>query len=148
MSHAIATHPNGNGDHQHPDLATFSLKWGHWNYWMIFIVLIALTVLTVAIAAGYEFKNELVNVCIALLIAFTKATFVARYFMHLKFEGKLIWTIFVIPLGLCVLLTVALIPDVGRGRHTAMNDTVGAFMGITSSEGISGHSNSAEPAHK
>jgi hypothetical protein len=34
------------------------------------------------------------------------------FFMHLKFEGKLIHLIFVVPLLLCVLLTVALIPDI------------------------------------
>jgi hypothetical protein len=34
------------------------------------------------------------------------------FFMHLKFEGKLIFMIFVVPLALCVLLVVALLPDV------------------------------------
>ena len=34
------------------------------------------------------------------------------FFMHLKFEGKLIYMIFVVPLGLCVLLIVALLPDI------------------------------------
>jgi hypothetical protein len=34
------------------------------------------------------------------------------FFMHLKFEGKLIYLIFIVPLTLCVLVIVALIPDV------------------------------------
>src|SRR5436305_15119814 len=85
------------------------------NYFMIFGLLIVLTVITVAVAMQ-RFENEFVNVCLALLIATIKATFVARYFMHLKFEGKLIWFIFVVPLLLCVLITCALIPDIGRGR--------------------------------
>jgi len=62
---------------------------------MIFGLLIVLTVITVAVATQ-RFENEFVNVCLALLIATIKATFVARYFMHLKFEGKLIWFIFVV----------------------------------------------------
>ncbi len=49
---------------------------------------------------------------VALLIATIKASCVAFFFMHLKFEGKLIYLIFIVPLLLCVLLTVALIPDV------------------------------------
>ena len=86
------------------------------NYLMIFYALVGLTVLTVAIAFK-RFPNELVNVLLALLVASIKATFVARYFMHLKFEGKLIYFIFFIPLALTVLLIFALIPDVGHGIH-------------------------------
>src|SRR5947209_949534 len=86
------------------------------NYLMIFYTLVVLTIVTVAIAFK-RFPNELVNVLLALLVASIKATFVARYFMHLKFEGKLIYCIFFIPLVLTVILIFALIPDVGRGLH-------------------------------
>ena len=74
-----------------------------------------------------RFQNELFNVCLALLIAFVKATFVARFFMHLKFEGKLIRLILIGPLVLCVIMICALIPDIGRGRTVAFNDMVGTF---------------------
>jgi caa(3)-type oxidase subunit IV len=67
--------------------------------------------------ARKRFDNEMVNVLLALLVAFVKATFVARFFMHLKFEGKLIYCILFIPLVLTVILIFALIPDVGRGLH-------------------------------
>jgi cytochrome c oxidase subunit 4 len=83
----------------------------HVNYFMIFGALVVLTVVTVAIAF-YRFESEVVNLLLALLVATVKASLVAFFFMHLKFEGKLIYTIFVVPLLLCVLLTVALIPDV------------------------------------
>jgi cytochrome c oxidase subunit 4 len=99
------------------------------NYYVIFGLLICLTVITVAVGLK-RFDSELVNVCVALLIAFIKASFVARYFMHLKFEGKLIWGIFLVPLGLCVVLMAALIPDVGNGRETAFHDFIGMFMGM------------------
>ncbi len=96
------------------------------NYVMIFAALVALTVVTVAVAT-VRFHSELVNVLIALIIASVKATFVARYFMHLKFEGKLIYLILFVPIFLCVILLCALIPDIGLGRHTAFNDWIRMF---------------------
>src|SRR5438309_1691945 len=85
----------------------------HVNYWMIFYTLVALTVVTVAVAFK-RFDNEVVNVLLALLVASIKAMFVAVYFMHLKFEGKLIYCIFFVPLVLTVLLICALLPDIGH----------------------------------
>ena len=79
------------------------------NYTRIFYYLIALTALTV-LGSLYRAPNELVNVGIALGIATTKAFFVVSFFMHLKFEGKLIYTIFFAPLTLAIVLTIALIP--------------------------------------
>ena len=90
------------------------------NYLAIFFTLVVLTVVTVAIALK-RFDNELVNVLLALLVASIKAMFVATYFMHLKFEGKLIYFIFFVPLVLTVILICALIPDVGRGIHHIMH---------------------------
>jgi cytochrome c oxidase subunit 4 len=51
-------------------------------------------------------------VLLALAIATVKGSLVALFFMHLKFEGKLIYLIFLVPLALCILLVCALIPDV------------------------------------
>jgi cytochrome c oxidase subunit 4 len=84
------------------------------NYFAIFAALVILTIVTVCVAF-YRFENETVNLLLALLIASIKATLVAMFFMHLKFEGKLIYVIFCVPLVLCVLLIVALIPDVMHG---------------------------------
>ena len=95
----------------------------HVPYFLIFGCLIALTVITV-LAAFIHFGTELITVGIALLIAFVKATLVARYFMHLKFEGKLIYLILFAPLALCVILVVALIPDIGHGRSVGFNDMI------------------------
>ncbi|HZN68381.1 MAG TPA: cytochrome C oxidase subunit IV family protein [Tepidisphaeraceae bacterium] len=80
-------------------------------YVACFLALIVLTVLTVAVALK-RFDNEVVNLLIALLIASIKASLVALFFMHLKFEGKLIYLILIVPLCLCVLLICALIPDI------------------------------------
>jgi cytochrome c oxidase subunit 4 len=89
-------------------------------YVKIFILLVILTVVTVAayfllMMAGVH--NELVRVVVAITIAAVKASFVAMFFMHLKFEGKLIYLIAIIPLILTVLLVVALIPDIVHSRH-------------------------------
>src|SRR3954468_5554812 len=84
------------------------------NYYFIFFALVLLTIATVLVAF-HRFHNELANLLLALLIASIKATLVAMFFMHLKFEGKLIYLIFIVPLVLCVLLIVALIPDILHG---------------------------------
>ena len=80
-------------------------------YMMVFVALVGLTVVTVAVAL-HRFELELVNVLLALAVASVKGALVALYFMHLKFEGKLIYLIFIVPLALCVLLVMALIPDI------------------------------------
>src|SRR5688572_15522771 len=83
----------------------------HVNYYYIFFALVILTIVTVLVAF-HRFESEVVNLLLALLVATVKATLVAMFFMHLKFEGKLIYLIFIVPLGLCILLIVALIPDI------------------------------------
>lgn len=90
------------------------------------MVLVALTAITVMVSS-LHYRSELVNVLLALVIASIKAICVARYFMHLKFEGKLIHAILIVPLFLAVVLAVALIPDIGLGRTTDFNDSVGWF---------------------
>jgi len=104
------------------------------NYVRIFYILIGLTVVTVA-GSLYRAPNELINVGLALAIATVKAFFVVSFFMHLKFEGKLIYTIFFAPLMLAIVLAIALIPDIGMGRHTAFNDMVGFFEGLVGQNG-------------
>ena len=83
----------------------------HVPYFLIFGLLVVLTVVTVAVAF-IEIRSEIAKVLLALFIASIKASAVAFFFMHLKFEGKLIYLILIVPLLLCVLLVVALIPDI------------------------------------
>ena len=98
----------------------------HVNYYPVFVALVALTGVTIGIALK-RFEGEYKNVLAALVIATTKGTFVARYFMHLKFEGKLIYLILLGPVTLCILLIASLVPDVAMHRQTAFNDVVGSF---------------------
>ena len=81
-------------------------------YGKVFAALMVLTVITVAIGIYLRFENEFVNVLLALFVAAIKGTLVAMFFMHLKYEGKLIYLIFISPLILCVILIVALLPDI------------------------------------
>jgi cytochrome c oxidase subunit 4 len=81
------------------------------NYVAIFALLVVLTAVTVVVAF-IHLRSELTKVLVALTIASVKAAFVALYFMHLKFEGKLIYLILLLPVFLCILLVLALIPDI------------------------------------
>ena len=81
-------------------------------YGKVFAALMVLTVITVAVGIYLRFENEFVNVLLALFVAAIKGTLVAMFFMHLKYEGKLIYLIFISPLVLCVVLIVALLPDI------------------------------------
>jgi cytochrome c oxidase subunit 4 len=81
------------------------------NYYAIFGALFVLTILTVVVAM-HRFQSEAVNLGVALAIAIAKASLVCLFFMHLKFEGKLIYLILLVPISLCIVLTVALIPDI------------------------------------
>src|SRR3954471_23879729 len=80
-------------------------------YLAIFITLVVLTVVTVGVAF-LGIRQEWQKVLLALLIASIKATFVVLYFMHLKFEGKLIYLILIVPVTFCIILVVSLLPDV------------------------------------
>jgi cytochrome c oxidase subunit 4 len=86
----------------------------HVNYYGIFGLLVILTILTVGAAFLPAVANgsEGVKVLVALTIASIKAAFVALFFMHLKFEGKMIYVIVGVPLALTVILVCALIPDI------------------------------------
>jgi cytochrome c oxidase subunit 4 len=96
-------------------------------YLTVFVALLILTIVTVGIGIYLRFQNELVNVLLALLIAATKATLVSRNFMHLKFEGKLIRMIFLVPLGLCVLLVIALLPDIVMTHENSSSASLKLF---------------------
>jgi cytochrome c oxidase subunit 4 len=107
-------------------------------YYLIFAALVGLTIVTVLIAF-IHFPTELINVGLALLVAIIKGSMVALFFMHLKFEGKLVRMIFIIPLFLCVLMIVALIPDIllpalGNDNHSlhmfnSLQSMIGPAMG-------------------
>jgi cytochrome c oxidase subunit 4 len=86
----VAGHDESHGQEAHhgPSVKT---------YYAIFFALCVLTVVTV-MAARFDFAHlignrqigDLVNNVVALGIAFTKATLVVLFFMHVKYEDKLV----------------------------------------------------------
>ena len=81
------------------------------NYFAVFAMLFVLTVVTVAVAF-LHLEKEWQKVTLALTIASIKASAVVLYFMHLKFEGKLIYLILLVPVSFCIILVTSLLPDV------------------------------------
>ncbi len=94
------------------------------NYIGVFWWLLALTILEVAVIF-----MPMARFLIAILLvglALSKASLVAMYFMHLKFERTTLGLIAVTPLLLCVLLVFALLPD-----HSATPHLTGAQPAAT-----------------
>ena len=115
--------------HEEPHGHTEAMPHHAVPYYLIFGVLVVLTGITVAVAF-IDIRSEIAKVLLALTIASIKASAVALFFMHLKFEGKLIYLILIVPLLLCILLVVALIPDIIY--HTP-------FDRMTPAPGTTGH---------
>ena len=85
----------------------------HPNYIGVFWWLLALTILelfagSMPIGPAYP---QVAKVLLLVGMALTKATLVAMYFMHLKFEKRTLGLIAVTPLLLCIFLLFMLIPD-------------------------------------
>jgi cytochrome c oxidase subunit 4 len=74
---------------------------GYTTYVLVWITLMILTAVTVWVA-GHDFG--VFNIVVALAVASVKASIVALFFMHLKFEDKLTWIFALYPLFLLALL--------------------------------------------
>jgi cytochrome c oxidase subunit 4 len=79
-------------------------------YVAVAVALYILTVITVW-SAGID-VGKILNTIIALSIASFKASLVALFFMHLKYESKLLWFMILIPLILLLILLALPILDV------------------------------------
>lgn len=80
-------------------------------YTKILLWLLFLTVITVGVAA-IPIHSELFHVGIAMLIASVKAVLVVMYFMHLKFEKPIFWTIAIYPLFIFGLMLFGTVGEV------------------------------------
>lgn len=79
----------------------------------IFIWLVVLT----AIEIGLVYLNlpKALLATALILSAMMKAALVAVYFMHLKFEGKIIWGVLAGTCALAAIFTLGLFPDIVVG---------------------------------
>ncbi|MGH7802009.1 MAG: cytochrome C oxidase subunit IV family protein [Thermodesulfobacteriota bacterium] len=79
------------------------------TYVWIWVALMIFTAITVGVS---YFHFGIFNVVVALTVASIKASLVALYFMHLKFEDKITWVFALYPLGLLALLIGLSVSDV------------------------------------
>jgi cytochrome c oxidase subunit IV len=62
------------------------------GYFGVFAILVVGTIITYAVATvDLDWIFPGANTLVALLIAFTKMTFVILYFMHVRWQSNLIW---------------------------------------------------------
>jgi cytochrome c oxidase subunit IV len=75
------------------------------------IVWIALLILTL-VTWGVSYINlGMGNVAVALLIASIKASLVALFFMHLRYENRLVWAFALVPLLFLALIIFGTLGD-------------------------------------
>ena len=75
------------------------------------IVCISLLILT-ALTWGVSYVNlGMGNVAVALLIASVKAALVALFFMHLRYENRLVWAFAILPLFFLALIIFGTLSD-------------------------------------
>lgn len=85
------------------------------NYMGVFWWLLALTIAEIAVI--YAPMSKFAIALLLIGMALTKATLVALYYMHLKFETRTLGFIAVTPLVLCIFLVFMLTPDLGAVVH-------------------------------
>jgi cytochrome c oxidase subunit 4 len=80
------------------------------TYVVIYSWLIGLTVLEVGVVLGGWPKAAVVSMLVATAIA--KALLIALYFMHLKFDRRVVWLLPGIPVVVGIVFVLALFPDI------------------------------------
>ncbi|MGZ8432228.1 MAG: cytochrome C oxidase subunit IV family protein [Candidatus Deferrimicrobiaceae bacterium] len=78
------------------------------TYIVVWGALIVLTAVTVSVSYVYL---GLMNVVVALLIASVKASLVALFFMHLRYESRLVWGFALTPIFFLVLIIAGTLSD-------------------------------------
>jgi len=77
-------------------------------YLAVWGALVVLTAVTVAVSYVHL---GLMNVVVALLVASVKASLVALFFMHLRYESKLVWGFALTPVFFLVLIIAGTLLD-------------------------------------
>jgi cytochrome c oxidase subunit 4 len=95
------------GEHKHP------------NYMAIFWYLAILTVVEIGVV--FLPFGKMVNGTLLCALAVGKATMVAMYFMHLKFETRTLGLIAITPLVIATLLVFVIMPDAFYVSHKTAN---------------------------
>lgn len=94
-------------DHQEP------------NYMLVFAALTVLTIVEIGVV--FVPISKIVVGIMLILLALAKASLVALYFMHLRYEKMALGIIAFTPLILCSLLIFSLLPDLTASTKAARN---------------------------
>lgn len=84
----------------------------HPNYLAVAAILLVLTISSFFISEQLE--SKVASVLLVMCLASIKATIVAMFFMHAKFEGKWLYAMLIPTVILAAVVVCALLPDVGR----------------------------------
>jgi cytochrome c oxidase subunit 4 len=79
-------------------------------YYRIFGILTVLTVAEILWVFVVPHSRMMLAAGLGLLAA-AKAALVGLYYMHLKYEGKLLWVVALFPLTLVIVMIAGLLPD-------------------------------------
>ena len=82
-----------------------------YSVFRVFIILFVLTVLEVAWGLGFASAPRIVLWGGLLVFAFAKAALIFMYFMHMKYEKVLVWSLIVPTIPLMGIILFALMPD-------------------------------------
>jgi cytochrome c oxidase subunit 4 len=77
-------------------------------YLVVWGALVVLTAVTVAVSYVHL---GLMNVVVALLVASVKASLVALFFMHLRYESRLVWGFALTPMFFLILIIAGTLLD-------------------------------------
>jgi caa(3)-type oxidase subunit IV len=102
------------------------------NYIGVFWWLLGLTIaeLLAAVVPIGPMYPKIVQAALLIGLALSKASFVALYFMHLKFEKRALGIIALTPLIICTLLIVALLPDLTGTTHESKGTKPAAMQSV------------------
>ncbi len=81
------------------------------SYALYAVVWVALLILTGTTVAVSYVNLGVFNVVVALVIASVKASLVALFFMHLKYENKLVWGFALVPIYFLSLIIAGTLSD-------------------------------------
>jgi cytochrome c oxidase subunit IV len=78
----------------------------------IYIIVWGLLLILTGVTLGVSYLHlGMMNATVALLVASVKAALVALYFMHLRFENRLVWAFAMVPLFFLALIILGTLAD-------------------------------------
>lgn len=123
---------------------THDLKKEQERYYKVFGALATLTVITVAISSMKV--GITLAIILALLVATTKASLVASFFMHLSHERKLIYLVMGLTMFMFLFMMLFIFGTVSDPLTGTKN--LNFEYHVEKSDGHGGHTKEAKPAHE